>query len=800
MELRAYLNDHILILDGGMGSLLQQSGLGAGEAPEGWNLTHPDAITAVHRAYLEAGSRLLCTNTFGVNGLRYDENEIEALVGAGVACARRAIAESGVEDAWVALDIGPIGRLLAPFGDTDFEQAVDAFAATVRAGVRAGVDAVFIETMNDCYETKAALLCAKENSTLPVFVSNAYGRDGRLMTGGTPSGMVAMLEGMGADAVGVNCSFGPQELAGVVEEYLACASVPTICKPNAGIPKLLDGRTVYPLSPEDFARSVAELVKKGVRMVGGCCGTTPAHIAALAEAIRGIEPAPIGAGQGGVISSYARTVRFGSRPILIGERINPTGKKKLCAALRAGDIDYLLKEGQDQEALGADVLDVNVGLPDLDEEQTLSHVICELQAVSALPLQIDTASPAALAAALRRYNGKALINSVSGKEESMRAVFPLVKKYGGMVVALTLDEDGIPADVEGRLAIARRILARAEEWGIDRRDLIFDPLALTVSADQSAAAVTLETVRRIGSELGCLTSLGVSNVSFGLPARDRLNGAFLTMALQNGLSAAILNPRSEAMRTAYHSYLALSGQDERCERYIAYASALSEPSAASALPAKEQSDAGEEDSLRTAIVKGRASRAAALCAEALKAGEDGMALIRDQIVPALDEVGVGYESKRIYLPALLVSAEAAGAAFEQIKASMQSERGAGGCPFVLATVQGDIHDIGKNIVKLLLENYGFDVIDLGRDVPCEQVVEAVIASDAPLCGLSALMTTTLPAMERTVALLKEKAPRCRVVVGGAVLNRAFAERIGADCYAADAMETVRFAEAIRDSI
>ena len=792
MKILDYLKHNLLYLDGGMGTLLQSQGLQPGELPERWNLTHPDVITKIHRDYFDAGSHVVNANTFGANGLKFSSEELDYIVKAALENARKAAAEStGAQEKWIALDIGPTGRMLKPYGDLDFEDAVAAFAEVVRLGVKYGADLIFIETMNDSYETKAALLAAKENSQLPVFVSNAYGADGKLMTGANPAAMVAMLEGMGADAIGVNCSLGPNALAGVVEEYLKYASVPVLLKPNAGLPRAEGMKTVYDLLPEDFAKDVTQLIRQGVRIAGGCCGTTPEYIAALTAASQSIAPVEITEKQISCVSSYTHCVKFGSKPILIGERINPTGKKRFQEALKSGDLDYLLNEGIRQEEQGADILDVNVGLPEINEAEVLKTAVCELQAILNLPLQIDTTNPTAMEAALRRYNGKAMVNSVSGKEETMEAVFPLVKKYGGLVVALTLDHNGIPETAEARLEVARKILRNTERHGIAKKDIIFDPLALTISTDSRAAAETLKAVRLIRQELGCHTILGVSNISFGLPHRGILNGNFFTLAMYNGLSAAIMNPHSGEMQKAYHGYCALMGLDKNCQNYIAYAQGLqSEVSAPAAA-------AGSD--LHHAIVKGLKDQAAEITKQML-ANRTAMAIIQQEIIPALDVVGMGFENKTVYLPQLLMSAEAAKSAFEQIKATMPSGKAADKCPVVLATVKGDIHDIGKNIVKLLMENYGFALCDLGRDVPPELVVEKVVALHAPVTCLSALMTTTVPAMEETIRQLREKAPWCKVVVGGAVLNQAYADAIGADKYAKDAMEAVRYAELIHSNL
>ena len=796
MKINDYLKKHILYLDGSMGTLLQSAGLLPGEYPEKWNLSHPDVVTGIHTRYYDAGSNVVLTNTFGANLLKFSADELEAIVRAAVKNAREAARRStGTQAKWVAPDIGPTGRMLKPYGDLDFEDAVSVLAATVKAGVRSGADLVFIETMNDSYETKAALLAAKENSSLPVFVSNTYGADGRLMTGASPAAMVAMLEGMGADAVGVNCSLGPNALIPVIEEYLRTASVPVLCKPNAGMPRPQDGKTVFDIGPDEFSLDMAEMISRGVRIAGGCCGTDPEFIRQLVCRSADIDPLPVLPKNITMVSSYTHAVEFGNIPVLIGERINPTGKKLLKQALKDHDMNYLLEEGISQQEQGAHMLDVNVGLPGIDEAATLRDAVCALQAVISLPLQIDSASPSALESALRRYNGKAMINSVNGREDSMRAVFPLAKKYGGVVVALTLDENGIPDTAAGRVAIAKKILSAAGKYGIMPKDLVFDTLAMTVSADPGAADIALESLRIIRTELGCHTSLGISNVSFGLPERDIINSAFFVMALENGLSAAIMNPRSAEMMKAYHAYTALRGMDRDFKEYLSFCSSLPE-SSGKASPVRagtSESPVPSVSSLQEAIIKGLKDRAAELAQSG-----DPMEIISGDIIPALDVVGKGFEKKEIYLPQLLMSAEAAKSAFETIKKRMPAGSNASvfKSPIVIATVQGDIHDIGKNIVKLLLENYGFPVIDLGKDISPETIAETVIRHHAPVAGLSALMTTTVPAMESTIRLLKEKAPWCRVVVGGSVLTQEYAELIGADHYAKDAMDTVRFAEKI----
>lgn len=788
MNIRDFIKNNIVYLDGGMGTLLQKSGLQPGELPERWNISHPEVIKEIHKSYYDSGSNIVNTNTFGANSLKFGTDELSEIIYHAVKNADEARkASSGKQEKFIALDVGPTGKLLKPLGDLDFENAVKAFAEVISLGVKYGVDLITIETMNDSYETKAAVLAAKENSDLPIIVTNAYGENGRLMTGADPAVMAAMLEGMGVDAIGANCSLGPKQLMGVMDELLKYCSVPVAFKPNAGLPKS-DGKvTYYDVDAEEFAQDIKLAVANGVRIVGGCCGTTPEYIKKVCELTRDMRPKEIEKKTYSVCTSYNKAVFFGEKPILIGERINPTGKKRFKQALLENDIGYILQEAVNQQAKGVHVLDVNVGLPGIDEAQMLTNSVCELQCVTDLPLQIDSSDPVAMESALRRYNGKAMINSVNGKEENLNAIFPLVKKYGGFVVALTLDEKGIPSTVDGRMKIARKILLTAALYGINKKDIIFDPLAMTVSADKMSAMTTLETVKKITEQLGCNTSLGVSNVSFGLPSRDLVNAAFFTTAMENGLSAAIMNPYSERMMEAYYSFNVVKGLDENCMDFINFASRQ-----------EVQPTAKQESSLtlKEAIEKGLKEKASEITT-AMLGNSAPLDIVNAHVIPALDNVGKRFEEKKLFLPQLLMSAEAAKASFEVIKATMSADgssvkKGS----IVIATVHGDIHDIGKNIVKLLLENYGYNVIDLGKNVPPETVLRAVTDNHAPLVGLSALMTTTVPAMEETVKLIKENAPWCKTVVGGAVLTQDYADKIGADKYAADAMETVRYAESV----
>lgn len=763
----------IQFFDGSMGTMLQSAGLAAGELPELLNITDSEKVLAVHRAYAAAGSEYITTNTFGANRLKIKEPE--EIIRAGVRLAK----STGKK---VALDIGPTGKLLKPMGELDFEEAVDIFAQMINAG-KDGSDIVLIETMSDTYEIKAAVLAAKENCALPVFVTMIFDEKGRLLTGADVKTAVTMLEGLGVDAIGFNCGLGPAETLPLVEEIRKWTSLPVIVQPNAGLPESVNGKTVYNVSPAEFARDMKKAADIGVSYLGGCCGTTPEHIKAMIEACRHI-PANVPEKKAySFVSSYSKTVALGKKPVIIGERINPTGKKLFKEALRRNDIEYIIKEGLTQTDAGAHILDVNVGLPEIDEVKMMETAVKSLQGVIPAPLQIDTSNIAALERALRIYNGKPMINSVNGKAENMKAVFPLAKKYGGIVVCLCLDENGIPQSAEGRIKIAEKIINTAAEYGIEKKDLIVDALTMTISTDSSNGKETLKAVDYIRNTLGVNTVLGVSNISFGLPKRDAINTAFFTLALQSGLSAGIINPNSQSMMNAYYSFNALSGLDENCTEYI------------NSVTVPEQSAPAGETTLHTAIVKGIKEDAAKCAAELLKT-QDSLDVINNFIIPALDEVGDGFEKNRIFLPQLLMSADSAKAAFDVIKEKLvlSGKKEESGQKIVLATVHGDIHDIGKNIVKVLLSNYGFDVIDLGKDVPEEDVLKAVQESGAKLVGLSALMTTTVPAMEKTIELL-HKNTNAKVIVGGAVLTQAYADMIHADHYAKDAMETVRLAQA-----
>ncbi len=782
MKLEELLGKRLVFVDGGMGTMLQAAGLTGGEAPERWNLTHPETVAEVHRAYLAAGCDIVTANTFGATGARFGA-ELQKVIQAGVKLARQGVEEAG--HGFAAFDMGPTGKLLAPYGELPFQEAVSLYRQAAAWGAEAGADLIIIETMGDPYEMKAAVLGAREACDLPILATMMADVNGRLLTGGTVETMAVLLDGLGVTALGLNCGLGGPEMLPLLRRIRRVTERPLLCSPNAGLPRMEGGRTVFPAGPEAFAQAQRELAQAGAWLLGGCCGTTPEHIRAMVAACREVTPAPDSPVTETWISSGSEAVCLDHGPVVIGERINPTGKKRMQEALRTGDVNYLLKEAVNQSAAGAAVLDVNVGLGGVDEAAWMERAVSAIQGVCTCPLQLDTADPEALARGLRAYNGKALINSVSGKQEVMDQVFPLAKRYGGTVVALLLDEEGIPDTAEGRVAIARRIMAEAARYGIAKRDLVMDALTMTVSTGERNALVTLETLRRCREELGVRTVLGVSNISFGLPQREKLAGPFLTLALGAGLDAAILNPLSEAMMDAWQAALTLTGRDKGCRAYL--------ERFAGAAPVKSGAQAAF--SLEEAVRRGLRAEAERAARERLAEGEAPMDLVEKRLLPALTQVGDGYEAGTLFLPQLLMSAEAAQGVFALVQQAL-GEKSTGmrrQGRIALATVEGDIHDIGKNIVKVLLESYGFEVVDLGKNVKPEQVLAAVQAEKLHMVGLSALMTTTVPAMERTIALLRREAPDCRVVVGGAVLTPELAAAIGAHAYARDAMDTVRFA-------
>ena len=800
------LKKGVAFLDGAMGTQLQLKGLQPGEVPELWNLTRPRDVQDIHASYFAAGSDIVYSNTFGASPAKYHgDAPLKDVIAAAIATAKAA-APAGK---FVALDVGPTGRLLKPAGDFEFDAAYDSFAEQIRLGTEAGADLIAIETVNDTYELKAALLAARENSNLPVIATVSLSEDGKLLTGGDVDCVAALFDALKPDACGFNCGLGPDKLLPFVRRLASRVSIPIVVKANAGMPRVVDGQTCFDVGPEAFAKDIASCVEAGASIVGGCCGTTPDHIRAVTNLLASKStqtpkhpntqtPVPT------VISSYSRCVELPlDDSLIIGERINPTGKKKLKEAYKSGDTGYILREAIAQADAGAHILDVNAGVPGIDEPSVLRATVEAIQSVTDVPLQIDTSDPKALEAALRHYNGKAMINSVNAKQEVMDSVFPLVAKYGGVIVALTLDEAGIPATAEGRVALAKRMIDEGAKYGLSKDDFVVDVLCLAVSADANSANVILESLRRVRYELGLRTVLGVSNISFGLPARPLLNATFYTLALEAGLTSAIVNPLSVEMMTAYKSWRALTGRDTSCNDWISsVAEGKVGGSATPAVPSVQSDSQASRQSvnslspLTAAIVHGLKQDAAMIAGGLLSSGKAPVEVIDGEIVPALEIVGKGFETGKVFLPQLLMAAEAASSAFEVIrdvlaKSGTKTELKG---PIVIATVKGDIHDIGKNIVRALLENYGFKVIDLGRDVAPETIVETALRENCKLVGLSALMTTTVPYMAETIKQLNAADPSIKTFVGGAVLTADYAEQIHATWYAKDAMASVRIAE------
>jgi len=773
------------LLDGAMGTLLQQNGLTPGMQPEEMNLTAGEAVTAIHRTYVEAGSRIVYTNTFGANARKLAPTGLspEQVIPAAVRLAKAATKGT---DALVALDIGPLGELLEPMGTLTFEEAYALFAQMAKAGAEAGADLAVIETMTDLYEAKAALLAVKENTALPVLVTMSFEATGRTFTGCTLASMAHTLEGLGADAIGINCSLGPVQAAPFIRELARHTSLPLIAKPNAGLPDPADGS--YDLTPAQYAQAMLSCAEAGATLLGGCCGTSPDYLRALRDVLVDQQPVDRTNTKSSFVASPTRPLPIDGVRV-IGERINPTGKKRLKQALLEDDLDYIASLAVEQMDAGADLLDVNVGLPGVDEVSMLPRVVKKLQSVVPLPLQLDTTNPAALEAALRVYNGKAAVNSVNGSEESLATVLPIVKKYGASVVGLCMDEKGLPATAEERIAIAKRIQTAANAIGIPDEDLWIDCLALTVSAQQDQAAETLKALRTVRYELGLNTVLGVSNISFGLPNRPLITHTFMVQALCCGLTLPIINPNQKELMDAIAAHRVLCGEDAQCSEYVArFAQETSAPAVQTA---------GQNLSLEESIYRGLKKEAAGAAARLLESGENGMSLVESRLIPSLDKVGTDYESGRLFLPQLLGAAGAAQAVFEQIRTAMSAD---GSTPvekgrLIIATVKGDIHDIGKNIVKTVLENYGYRVIDLGRDVPPEIIVQTVQEQHIRLVGLSALMTTTLPAMEETVQQLNALPQPPAIMVGGAVVTLDYAEKLGV-YYAADARQAAELTKTI----
>ena len=791
-----------LLFDGAMGTQLQARGLAAGEIPELLCLTNPAEITEIHAAYVAAGAEAVTTNTFGANAAKLgDAASVEEIFAAAVACARA----SGAR--YVAADLGPTGQLLQPMGTLSFDDAYALFAEQVRAADAAGADLFIIETMADLAEAKAALLAVKELSDLPAFVTMTFDEDGRTFLGTTPEVAAVTLSALGANALGINCSLGPADVAPLIERMIPWASCPVMAQANAGLPHVVDGTTTYSIGPDEYCAAVAGMLDAGVTIIGGCCGTSPAFIAGERALLDGRAPTQRTLQPHFTVTSAQELCALALGAVgVIGERINPTGKKRLKEALRTGNHDYILSEAIRQTEAGAQVLDVNAGLPEIDERATLERLMSELQGVTTLPLQVDSTDAAAIEAVVRSYPGKALINSCNGTAESLATVLPIARHYGCAVVGLTLDEEGIPATAEGRLAVARKIVAAAEALGIPRQDLVIDCLAMAASTDQTAPAAILEGIRRVKRKLpGVRTVLGVSNISFGLPLRPLVNATFLAAAFAAGLDLAIINPLSERLMDVVASWRVLSGEDERAQAYVtAYAGKSDAPSPTVATrptvdPHASTDVAAPRDAICELVLAGRKEAVPDAVRTLLgdtDPSHDIRYVIDELLIPALDEVGARFERGSFFLPQLMASAEAAKAGFAVLREGADTTAVPSKGAIALATVKGDIHDIGKNIVRMLLENYGYDVVDLGRDVDPQVFVDTVVARHIELAGLSALMTTTVPAMAETIELLHAQAPWCKVMVGGAVLNPEYAEMVGADYYAKDANEAARIAQEV----
>jgi 5-methyltetrahydrofolate--homocysteine methyltransferase len=782
------LGKEFLVFDGAMGTMLQSRGLGIGEMPELYNIENREVILEIHKKYIEAGADIISTNTFGANDLKIKNTKytVEEIIKAGVEIAREAAGEK-----YVALDIGSTGKLLQPYGELSFEDAYDLFKTQIIAGKEAGCDLILIETMTDIYEAKAAILAAKENSDLPVFCTMTFEENGRTLTGTDPLTMVVILESLGVDAIGINCSLGPKEIAPFVKTILEYASVPVMVQPNAGLPKIVENIASYDVMPEEFALEMKKVAEMGVAVLGGCCGTNENYILELKKVLKDVKYKKTNPKNFTAVSSNSKTVILDEGIKLIGERINPTGKKRFKEALRNKDIGYILDEAMAQRDMGADILDVNVGLPEIDEKATMIECIKEISVVVNNPLQIDSSDKNVIEAAVRIYNGKPIINSVNGKDEVMEEIFPIVKKYGTAVIGLTLDERGIPETAEERVEIAEKIINKAKEYGIERKNIIIDCLVLTASAQQNQVMETLKAIRLIKEKFNVKTTLGVSNISFGLPERELLNKTFLTMAFTMGLDAPIINPKSEEIMSTIKAYKVLNNEDKDSKDYILYASQKNEEKNENIIKEVVK----PKHSLKEIVIKGLKEEAFKATKELLLT-ENSMDIINKQLIPALDHVGEEFDKGTLFLPSLIQSAETVKVAFNIIKEELEAkgEEKVNKGKVVLATVKGDIHDIGKNIVKVLLENYGFEVIDLGKDVPPQKVVDAIKEHNIKLVGLSALMTTTVVSMQKTIKLIRENNLPCKVLVGGAVLNQEYADMIGADYYAKDARETVKIAQ------
>ncbi|HIU57435.1 MAG TPA: homocysteine S-methyltransferase family protein [Candidatus Ornithomonoglobus merdipullorum] len=795
MDIREILGRRILFFDGGMGTMLQKYGMKAGELPELLNITDPQLVCRIHDEYLAAGADIITTNTFGANPLKSDEMgaSVDMIIAAAVGNARKSVNKAGGKERFVAFDIGPTGKLMEPIGDLSFDRAYEEFARIAKTAETAGADLAIIETMSDTLEAKAAVLAVKENTKLPVFLTMTFDETYKTLTGADVHVMSAMFEGLGVDCLGINCGLGPVQIAEMMEELSKISSIPIMAQPNAGLPQIVDGKTVYDVDPEQFGEECERIAKCGASVIGGCCGTTPDHIKALIERCGSYSPI-VEEKNFTAAASYSKAVYLDDRPVIIGERINPTGKKKFKEALREGDVDYIVNEAFKQRDAGAHILDVNVGLPEIDECSMMERAVKAVSAAVNLPLQIDSSDPEVIERALRIYNGKPMVNSVNGKKESLDAILPIVAKYGGVLVGLCLDENGIPETAEERAAIAKRIADEAAKYGIKKRDLVMDALTLTISAQQKESAETAKALHMIKTELGIKTVLGVSNISFGLPRREIVNSTFFALALYNGLDACIINPCADSMMNTYRAYRALACIDTDCADYIAaYAGTKSETTVTRA-DAAAKPEEEKREKLFDIIVKGLRDQSYEETKALLKTREP-MDIINGILIPALDAVGKEFEAGTMFLPQLMMSAETVKNSFDAVKEKIME----GGVPqeskgkIVVATVKGDIHDIGKNIVKVLLENYGYDVYDLGKDVPPEDIVNCMKENDIHLCGLSALMTTTVVSMEETIKAIRAAGLDAKVWVGGAVLTQEYADMIGADKYCKDALSSVNYA-------
>ncbi|MGN0150484.1 MAG: homocysteine S-methyltransferase family protein [Clostridia bacterium] len=796
MNIRDILGKRMLFFDGAMGTMLQKNGMKGGEIPEFLNITNEALIYKIHEEYLQAGADIITTNTFGANPLKSDAiaASLDVIIASAIGIARKAVNAYSTPDKprFVAFDIGPTGKLLEPLGNLSFDDCYSNFAKAAVIAEKCGADLVIIETMSDTLEAKAAVLAVKENTSLPIFCTMTFDESFKTLTGADVTVMSAMFEALGVDCIGINCGLGPAQISQMMEELAKVSSIPIMAQPNAGLPKISDGKTVYDVDPFTFGKECEKIAATGASVIGGCCGTTPEHIKAMIEVCSKYTPV-VEEKDFTIVTSYSKAVFLDNRPVIIGERINPTGKKQFQQALRNQDIGYILNEAFSQQSAGAHILDVNVGLPEIDECETMEKAVKAISSAVNLPLQIDSSDPETVERALRIYNGKPMINSVNGKAESMKAIFPIVQKYGGVLVGLCLDEDGIPATAQGRYKIAENIAKEAEKYGIKRKNLVMDALTLTISAQQTESAETIKALKMIKENLGIKTVLGVSNISFGLPRREIVNGTFFALALYNGLDACIINPCADSMMNTYRAYRALACIDDSCKDYVAaYAGTKAQTSVVRTDSAPEKSN--NTNALFDIIVKGLKEESYSETVEQLKSSEP-MDIVNNILIPALDAVGKEFEAGTMFLPQLMMSAETVKNSFDAIKAHIeasgtkQESKG----KIVIATVKGDIHDIGKNIVKVLLENYGYDVYDLGKDVPPETIVKALKENDIHLCGLSALMTTTVVSMEDTIKAIRAEGLDVKVFVGGAVLTQEYADMIGADRYCRDALASVNFA-------